>query len=214
AGFNVEFCEAERDHVIIKQFPDFIKVILHLNRFTDRIPSHLQEAYFQDHLRLCYEQGGYLGGSDDYNLPITSMLCVASKELQMLWAFRWVPFTTYTCCSFVQYLYSSVQVNIHAQDAVDLQRRLKWMFVKSFMRDRYEIGIEITTPYAALWAQSAPTKTYVTGGFNNYGHLLKWKAEMETVLEIGLEDGSVTREILSKPYGDRIEKLIAIDKLK
>ncbi|GJQ73207.1 putative juvenile hormone acid methyltransferase, partial [Trypoxylus dichotomus] len=49
-GFNVEFCEAERDHVIIKQFPDLIRVMLHLNRFTDRIPSHLQEAYFQDHL--------------------------------------------------------------------------------------------------------------------------------------------------------------------
>ncbi|GJQ66756.1 putative juvenile hormone acid methyltransferase [Trypoxylus dichotomus] len=78
-GFNVEFCEAEKEHIIIKQFPDVIRVILHFNRFTDRIPLHLQEAYFQDHLRLCYEQGGYLGGSDDYDLPVTSMLCVASK---------------------------------------------------------------------------------------------------------------------------------------
>ncbi|GJQ88680.1 hypothetical protein Trydic_g5976, partial [Trypoxylus dichotomus] len=43
AGFTVEFCEAEREHIIIKHFPDFIKVILHFNRFTNRIPSHLQE---------------------------------------------------------------------------------------------------------------------------------------------------------------------------
>ncbi|GJQ87695.1 putative juvenile hormone acid methyltransferase [Trypoxylus dichotomus] len=66
---------------------------------------------------------------------------------------------------------------------------------------------------AALWAQTSPTKIYVDDGFNNYGHLLKWKAEKETVLEIGCGDGFITREILYKRYGDHIKKLIAIDKL-
>ncbi|GJQ69876.1 putative juvenile hormone acid methyltransferase, partial [Trypoxylus dichotomus] len=64
-----------------------------------------------------------------------------------------------------------------------------------------------------LWSTTTVTKNLVNDDIDKYGHLLKWQADEETVLEVGSADGSITRDILYKRYGDRMKKLVAIDKL-
>lgn len=67
--------------------------------------------------------------------------------------------------------------------------------------------------YAAKWSSNTITKQIAVHHMTKYGHLLKWSEYQEICLEVGCGEGTITKEIFYPWIKDRIQKLVAIDKL-
>ncbi|KRT82458.1 methyltransferase, partial [Oryctes borbonicus] len=63
-----------------------------------------------------------------------------------------------------------------------------------------------------IWSKTNHSKEMVNLYLQKYGHLLTWKSNEETMLDIGCAEGSVTKRILYPYVENHLGKLFGIDK--